>query len=254
MPPHTLTHTLEDSISSKTWKNREKTLQNTSSIDFLSIDASTLSKLKKFWSLSPSFRQASPQRILRNTKKSLKRWNLSSNHCGHVRLPLVLPYFLLWWSLAQPKVPSSVFCCLPLPKSSLVGLATQWLTTDIHFSWSTAESSQQSLEVSAWNGGALNITCITSSLTVNFTTMTSSTITKSICTNSCTWNGDSIQQYQPLPNSITYLFNLIQLEIVSISINYFIIFYNYQNLPYFLLGNLLGGFYSAFVLIGNHER
>lgn len=44
------------------------------------------------------------------------------------------------------------------------------------------------------------------------------------------------------------------LELVFITINYAIIFYNYENLPYFLIGNLLGGFYSAFVLIGNHER
>jgi len=44
------------------------------------------------------------------------------------------------------------------------------------------------------------------------------------------------------------------MEIGFIAINYFIIFYNYQNLLYFTLGNLLGGFYSAFVLIGNHER
>jgi len=44
------------------------------------------------------------------------------------------------------------------------------------------------------------------------------------------------------------------MELIAISINYAIIFYNYQNLLYFGLGNLLGGFYSAFVLIGNHER
>lgn len=44
------------------------------------------------------------------------------------------------------------------------------------------------------------------------------------------------------------------IELVAISINYMIIFYNYQNLLYFVLGNLIGGFYSAFVLIGNHER
>lgn len=44
------------------------------------------------------------------------------------------------------------------------------------------------------------------------------------------------------------------MELVGISINYMIIFYNYDNLLYFLLGNLIGGFYSAFVLIGNHER
>lgn len=44
------------------------------------------------------------------------------------------------------------------------------------------------------------------------------------------------------------------IELVAISINYMIVFYNYQNLLYFVLGNLIGGFYSAFVLIGNHER
>jgi fatty acid desaturase len=44
------------------------------------------------------------------------------------------------------------------------------------------------------------------------------------------------------------------MEIVGIAINYMIIFYNYQNLVYFLVGNLVGGLYSAFVLVGNHER
>lgn len=37
-------------------------------------------------------------------------------------------------------------------------------------------------------------------------------------------------------------------------INYSILIYNYKNILYFLLGNLIAGFYSAFVLIGNHER
>ncbi len=37
-------------------------------------------------------------------------------------------------------------------------------------------------------------------------------------------------------------------------IHYSIILYNYENLLYFLIGNFLAGFYSAFVLIGNHER
>ncbi len=44
------------------------------------------------------------------------------------------------------------------------------------------------------------------------------------------------------------------MELAAIGINYIIIFYNYQNLLYFLIGNLIGGFYSAFVLIGNHEK
>jgi hypothetical protein len=37
-------------------------------------------------------------------------------------------------------------------------------------------------------------------------------------------------------------------------IHYCIILYNYENLLYFLIGNLVAGFYSAFVLIGNHEK
>lgn len=44
------------------------------------------------------------------------------------------------------------------------------------------------------------------------------------------------------------------MELVSIVINYTIIFYFYENLMYFLIGNLIAGFYSAIVLIGNHER
>lgn len=36
--------------------------------------------------------------------------------------------------------------------------------------------------------------------------------------------------------------------------NYAILFYFYENLVYFVIGELLAGFYSAFVLIGNHER
>ena len=44
------------------------------------------------------------------------------------------------------------------------------------------------------------------------------------------------------------------MELAAISINYAILCYNYQNLLYFLIGNLIGGFYSALVLIGNHER
>ncbi len=50
------------------------------------------------------------------------------------------------------------------------------------------------------------------------------------------------------------IFIKIQMELAGIIVNYMIIFYNYDNLLYFLLGNLFGGFYSAFVLIGNHER
>ena len=41
---------------------------------------------------------------------------------------------------------------------------------------------------------------------------------------------------------------------VCMTINYSILFYNYENILYFLLGNLIAGLYSAFVLIGNHER
>ena len=39
-----------------------------------------------------------------------------------------------------------------------------------------------------------------------------------------------------------------------IGFNYLVLFYFYDNLLYFVLGGLIGGFFSAFVLIGNHER
>lgn len=44
------------------------------------------------------------------------------------------------------------------------------------------------------------------------------------------------------------------IDIVLISLNYSLIFYCRQNLIYFILGQLLAGFFSANVLIGNHER
>ena len=39
-----------------------------------------------------------------------------------------------------------------------------------------------------------------------------------------------------------------------IAVNYVVLFYFYENLPYFIIGGLIGGMFSAFVLVGNHER
>ena len=44
------------------------------------------------------------------------------------------------------------------------------------------------------------------------------------------------------------------LDIFNICINYAVLFYCRENFIYFILGELIAGFYSAFVLIGNHER
>ena len=44
------------------------------------------------------------------------------------------------------------------------------------------------------------------------------------------------------------------LDILNIMLNYSLIFYCHQNIIYFVLGELLAGFFSANVLIGNHER
>lgn len=44
------------------------------------------------------------------------------------------------------------------------------------------------------------------------------------------------------------------LDIFNIVLNYALIFYCRNNLIYFILGELLAGFFSANVLIGNHER
>jgi fatty acid desaturase len=66
------------------------------------------------------------------------------------------------------------------------------------------------------------------------------------------WRFDSLVSAITKLNYVKIYF--IQMEIAGIAINYMIIFYNYENLVYFLVGNLLGGLYSAFVLVGNHER
>lgn len=44
------------------------------------------------------------------------------------------------------------------------------------------------------------------------------------------------------------------LDIFNILLNYALLFYCRENFIYFILGELIAGFYSAFVLIGNHER
>lgn len=44
------------------------------------------------------------------------------------------------------------------------------------------------------------------------------------------------------------------LDIANITLNYCLLIYCHKNLIYFVVGELIAGFYSAFVLIGNHER
>ena len=44
------------------------------------------------------------------------------------------------------------------------------------------------------------------------------------------------------------------LDIAMITLNYALLIYCRKNLIYFFLGELIAGFFSANILIGNHER
>ena len=44
------------------------------------------------------------------------------------------------------------------------------------------------------------------------------------------------------------------MDVSLILLNYACLVYWYQNFVYWVIGELIAGFYSAFVLIGNHER
>lgn len=44
------------------------------------------------------------------------------------------------------------------------------------------------------------------------------------------------------------------LDITMITLNYALLIYCRKNLIYFFIGELVAGLFSAFVLIGNHER
>lgn len=50
------------------------------------------------------------------------------------------------------------------------------------------------------------------------------------------------------------IFFLIQIDVALILVNYSCLFIWPHNILNWVLGQLLGGFYAAFVLIGNHER
>lgn len=47
---------------------------------------------------------------------------------------------------------------------------------------------------------------------------------------------------------------ITKVEIVLISLNYACLYYFRANFIYWVVGELIAGFYSAFVLIGNHEK
>lgn len=59
------------------------------------------------------------------------------------------------------------------------------------------------------------------------------------------WRYDSIVQAFASKN---------MLDIFNLCLNYTLLVYCRKNLIYFVIGELIAGFYSAFVLIGNHER
>lgn len=59
------------------------------------------------------------------------------------------------------------------------------------------------------------------------------------------WRYDSLITAVALRNWFDFFF---------IALNCSLIFYCRANFIYFIIGELIGGFYSAFVLIGNHER
>lgn len=205
-PPNILTNTQEDSISSITWKNKERISLNTSSKDFSIKGVFIPSKPKKYWDPSQSFQQANHPRMPKNMTGSLTRSSISLNHYGSAKSHCQSLFSVLWWLHAPHKALSSAHCSSHSPRSSAVGLAIQWLTTDIDFSWSTVELSRPWPVDIVWNGGAQNTTCITFSQIAHFTMKTSSTTTKSTFTNSFTWNGDSIPWLKLSRNFTTYLF------------------------------------------------
>lgn len=64
------------------------------------------------------------------------------------------------------------------------------------------------------------------------------------------WRYDSLMSAFACKNLV--IMSFIQLDIVNIMINYSLLFYCRENLIYFFIGQLIGGFFSANVLIGNH--
>lgn len=66
------------------------------------------------------------------------------------------------------------------------------------------------------------------------------------------WRYDSFSTAIAKKNPVTYIF--IKIDIILIALNYALLLYCRKNLIYFIIGELLVGFFSANVLIGNHER
>lgn len=202
-PPNILTNTLEDSILLKIWKKKERTSLSTLSKNYIYEGVFILNKLKRSWSLSQSFQHHNHPKRHKSMKESSTKSNLCSNHYGDVRSHCRLPCYQPCWSLVQQEMRFWAHCFSLLLKSSVDGSVIQWLIIDIHYSWNTVELFQPLLVDIHYNGGAPNTTCITSSQTVNFTTMILNTTTKSTFTNSYILNGDLIHWSKLLVNWTT---------------------------------------------------
>ncbi len=66
------------------------------------------------------------------------------------------------------------------------------------------------------------------------------------------WRFDSLVSAIKSMNYVIISIN--QIDTLLIIVNYSVLFAFRENILYFLIGQLIAGFYSAFVLIGNHER